>query len=716
MQKSIFVVAAMIISSPLLAQDSTRVKQLNEVVVIATRTEKKVLDAPKSVTVITSRDFQQLPYQNVGDLLSRHEGIFVTGATQNPGALQYLYLRGSDARQTLIMVDGVKLSDASTVDNAIDVSELSLANIERIEIVRGSQGTLYGSSAIGGSINIITKKHTKQGVNGNASLQAGTFGSKTFATNNLVNVGYSGGSGIYIRGGYANTISDGLNATIDNGTNTSGFKGNERDGFNKHDASVKAGFEKNGWDAYAAYRRVQQKADIDDGAYRDDENYVVQYTRNVYSYGIAKTINKGLSLKFFGGYTDTERRVDDDSSFIASNPSTYDGTVLKSKYTGNYLSNEAQADINFKNLSIVAGAGVTVEKMNVNSDLFFRSFNFTSTTKYDTLGIKATTAFGYARADWKLPFAGEQYLNLGGGLRFSNHSQFGNFITFEINPSVKASANTLVYANFSKGFNAPSLYQQFAPESDFTSGISRGNNRLKAEESFTAEAGVKSIIENIISFNLSVYHNQVEHYIDYAYLWERNKPVSSLGFMDYRGDVYLNTGKMLTTGFELGIQVAPSSKFEIGANASINLGKLEYDPFAIDTVKTQGYQVQLYGNGAFLNTGGEVNVKGLVRRPSTIVNINASYKPVQSLRFMLDIRGSGQRNDIFYDPNLGPFGALGRNSIKGYTLVNLAGFYTITKNVSVNVQFNNIFNKQYNDINGFTMRGRNVWLGLNLNL
>src|SRR5215216_6710116 len=192
MHKSIFVVAAMIISSPLLAQeDSSRVKQLNEVVVIATRSEKKVIDAPKSVTVITSKDFQQLPYQNVADLLSRYEGIFATGTFQNPGSLQYLYLRGADARQTLIMVDGVRLSDAATPDNSIDLSELSLANIERIEIVRGSQGTLYGSSAIGGTINIITKKHAKQGLSANANLQAGSFGNKTFATNNLLNAGYS---------------------------------------------------------------------------------------------------------------------------------------------------------------------------------------------------------------------------------------------------------------------------------------------------------------------------------------------------------------------------------------------------------------------------------------------------------------------------------------------------------------------------------------------
>ena len=708
MQKSVFVVAAMIIGSPLLAQDdSSRFKQLNEVEVIATRSEKKVLDAPKSVTVITSKDFQQLPYTSVADLLGRYEGVFSTGHFQNPGSLQYLYLRGADARQTLIMVDGVRLSDAATPDNTIDLSELSLANVERIEIVRGSQGTLYGSAAIGGTINIITKKFAKTGFTGNANLQAGSFGSKTFAANNLVNVGYSHASGVYARAGYANTISNGFNSTIDNGSNAGGYQGNERDDFNKHDLSAKLGFDKNGWDVYGSYRRVQQKADIDDGAYKDDENHVIHYNRDLYAYGIGKTINKDLSLKFFGGYTSTERRDDDDSSIISESPATYDASVLKSKYTGQYFSNEAQANFTFGKFAVVAGAGITTEKMNVNSSLFFRSFNYTSESKYDTLGIKARTVFGYARGDWAIG-----RLNVGAGLRYSNHSQFGNFVSFEINPSVKASEHSLVYANFSKGFNAPSLYQQFAPESDFTSGITRGNNNLDPEKSFTAEVGLKSIIENTITFNFSLYHNQVDNYIDYAYLWEKGKPVSSLNFLDYRGDVYLNTGKLITTGFEIGTQVIFSPKFEISANASINIGKLEYDPAAIDTAKTQGYQVQLYGNGAFLNTTTEV--KGLVRRPSNIFNLNATYKPAQQLRFLLDVRGTSDRKDVFYDPDLGPFGALGRNGIEGYTLVNLAGYYTISKHVSVNLQLNNIFDKEYSDINGFQNRGRNVWVGLNV--
>lgn len=72
-------------------------------------------------------------------------------------------MRGANSNHTVIMVDGMRLSDPSSVDNALDLGELSLTNIERIEIVRGAHSTLYGSSAIGGAVNIITKKNDRLG-------------------------------------------------------------------------------------------------------------------------------------------------------------------------------------------------------------------------------------------------------------------------------------------------------------------------------------------------------------------------------------------------------------------------------------------------------------------------------------------------------------------------------------------------------------------------
>src|SRR3981081_280865 len=106
MKKKILFVAAVLIGSRLTAQDSSRFKNLNQVTVTGTRTEKKIAEVPKSITVFVAKDLENLPYQNIADLLSRSEGIFATGTFQNPGSLQYLYLRGADARQTLIMIDG----------------------------------------------------------------------------------------------------------------------------------------------------------------------------------------------------------------------------------------------------------------------------------------------------------------------------------------------------------------------------------------------------------------------------------------------------------------------------------------------------------------------------------------------------------------------------------------------------------------------------------
>jgi vitamin B12 transporter len=220
MKKVLLIVAAASFSSPLPAQtpaagepaDSTHFRELAEVTVTTSRKEEKILDAGKSITVFTGADFQHLPYQNVADLLGRAAGVYTTGTFQNPGALQYLYLRGADARQTLVMVDGVKLSDASTPDNGLDLSEISLNNVERIEIVRGAQGTLYGASATGGVINIITQKNRKNGISGHAGETAGTFGQGTSALNSTAGLSYSSRGVFYIRGDLFNSTNRGLNA------------------------------------------------------------------------------------------------------------------------------------------------------------------------------------------------------------------------------------------------------------------------------------------------------------------------------------------------------------------------------------------------------------------------------------------------------------------------------------------------------------------------
>ena len=114
--------------------DTTKSMELKQVTVTATRSEKNPMEVGRSVTVISNEQIKTSGANTVAELLSQQEGIFSVGTGQNPGQLQNIFMRGANSNQTLIMVDGVRMTDPSGTDNAIELSELSLANIERVEI------------------------------------------------------------------------------------------------------------------------------------------------------------------------------------------------------------------------------------------------------------------------------------------------------------------------------------------------------------------------------------------------------------------------------------------------------------------------------------------------------------------------------------------------------------------------------------------------------
>ena len=125
-----------------------------EVVVTATRRQQEALEVPQHVTVITAEEIQRSASRNLGDLLKSSSGVSVTSYGQE-GSLQSLSLRGSTSSQVLVLVDGLR---APGSHGGADLSMIPLENVERIEIVRGGASALYGADAVGGVVNIITKK------------------------------------------------------------------------------------------------------------------------------------------------------------------------------------------------------------------------------------------------------------------------------------------------------------------------------------------------------------------------------------------------------------------------------------------------------------------------------------------------------------------------------------------------------------------------------
>lgn len=130
---------------------------LGEVVITASKTPTSERETTKPVTTITQAEIRKTPGLTVSELLNRQTGIMINGAASSPGKDKSVYLRGAATQYTLILIDGFPVTDPSSEGGAFDLRLLSLENVERIEIVKGSMSTLYGSDAIAGVINIITK-------------------------------------------------------------------------------------------------------------------------------------------------------------------------------------------------------------------------------------------------------------------------------------------------------------------------------------------------------------------------------------------------------------------------------------------------------------------------------------------------------------------------------------------------------------------------------
>src|SRR5690554_678414 len=136
--------------------------RLADMVVTAAGFEQKVTDAPASISVISQEDLRQNRYTNLAQALDGVEGVDIRQGTGKTGGLN-ISLRGMPSEYTLILIDGRRQNPAGNVTpNGFGETSTSfmppMSAIERIEVIRGPMSTLYGSDAMGGVINIITKK------------------------------------------------------------------------------------------------------------------------------------------------------------------------------------------------------------------------------------------------------------------------------------------------------------------------------------------------------------------------------------------------------------------------------------------------------------------------------------------------------------------------------------------------------------------------------
>ena len=689
--------------------DTSKVYTLNEVIISASRIEQKASTVGRNVSVISSEDIEQSLANNVSDLLAEQAGIHMIGNNQTPGSLQQGFLRNSNSRHSVIMIDGVRISDPSTVNNSADLSELSLAGVERIEIVRGSHSTLYGSSAIGGVINIITKKKGADGFNIDVNTDQSLLNRETWSSQNSMMLNYTTPNGFYADAGFSHRYSNGLDATIDTVSSTNTFNPRDRDAFRKLDLIGKAGFKSERSDIYLSIRNEDQNSEVDQGAYNDDDNAFVEFQRSLYTYGASYDFNESIKVGYDGAYSDLGRNFVNDSSVVNA-AGSYDGTYVETNASGTLWEHALTATFKTNHLQSIAGAEASIQTMDSRNYIYSRSsFGvFEQVTDLDSLDLKETiySAFIHTEIDGGIINNALEPFSLVLGSRYSHHNNFGGHVTYEVNPKIRLSDSSLLYLAVSTGYNAPSLYQLNTPEQGFGAFTNRGNANLEPEKSISYELGIKQDFGDILNLEFSLFRTEVSDVIEYIYLWNGDTPIIDLTGADYLGDTYLNISRQEINGMELKLDFRPSSKVSLSGNLSLTDATLVFSENNIDRSYTGGNHVQIFESGAFVT--GKEEIEGLTRRPDASAALRAEYKPESDFRFMASTRFVGSRDDVYYSANLGPFGAQDRSRISGYNITDLGVGYTLSQNISIAAKVTNLFDTDYVEINGFRTRGRGV--------
>jgi vitamin B12 transporter len=459
---------------------------LEEVIVTANKIEQKQNTTGKVVTVITAAQLNAHAGQTVAQVLSEQAGLHLPGALSNPGTVPSIYMRGASSGRTLILIDGAPVGDPSMISNEFDLNLIPLAQIERIEILKGSQSTLYGSDAIGGVINIITKK--KAGSFVNVASSTGTYGNKTnqIAFNGSV-------AKINYTLGFENQRSDGFSAAIDK-NNTGNF---DRDGYKNNSWFTKLNYAiNNQWSLQASTRKTSYKASIDYGAFKDDKD---QYFNNA-------TTMSGLQLKYKKDKTVFQfqyQYTTQDRSYLNDSADRTHMIFENNVYAGK---------THFADVFLSKSIGQNVQWI-IGSDYRYGAYNQTyeSISGWGPYNENFKDTFQFQNSLYGsllINDAAKKWL-LELGARYNHHSRYGDNQTFTISPSYVIKPGLRIISSISSGFKAPSLYQ-----------ISY-NTALKAETSVNAELGVdyksNPVDARVVYFNRTINNGIDYNYIDYNF-------------------------------------------------------------------------------------------------------------------------------------------------------------------------------------------------------
>ncbi len=499
---------------------------LEEVVVTATRVETPIEEIASSMTVISSKEIERKQKATVSEVLKGIQGLDVV-QTSGVGRDTSIFIRGANSEHTLVMIDGVEVNDPISPGRSYDFAHLTVDNIERIEVLRGPQSTLYGSDAIGGVINIITKKGEGK-PKFFASVEGGTF--MTFRES----------AGVSGENNWVN-YSLGLSRFDTNGISAANKKdGNyERDGYENTSLSARLGFApKETLDVDLIFHYINAKTELDNfgGVGGDDPNYIQKSKQLLFKTQVGLSLfDQFWTQKLAFATTDNDRDVKnkkDDQHPFDSERGHYDGQLIKFDWQHNIQLHKTNG-LTF---------GLEYEEEEGKSRYYWES----QWGPGESLFPKKTANMkGYYIQD-QIKLWDRFFGTL--GIRIDDHSRFGSETTYRIAPAyLIKETGTKIKGTYGTGFKAPTLYQLYAPA---TLWGPIGNKDLKPEKSKGWDFGVEqNLLKNKVILGATYFRNDFKDLIQFD-----------------MGQGYINIAKAKTEGIELFASAKPIDDLTLQIN------------------------------------------------------------------------------------------------------------------------------------------------------
>lgn len=624
MKKFLFFVTAASISSYTFAQTDTSVKNLDEVIVTANRVEQKQSQTGKVVTVIGKEILQRSQGRTLSQVLNEQAGITINGALNNAGTVQTVYMRGANSGRVLVLLDGIPVGDPSFINNEFDLNFMSVNDVERIEIARGAQSTLYGSDAVTGVINIITiKKDLNKPLAFKSTLSAGNY--NTYR-GNLQAYGKKGKFSYQTR--LTGIRTGGFSAAYDSSRN----QDFDRDGYNGQLAAASVTYQANKQLSFRSFFQYSgYKSDVDGGVFRDDKDFTIN-NRNLTTGAGFRYTGKGITVNANYQYSQHRRNFLNDSASISG----FSKYMEESYYSRSHFG-EVFATIHL-------GAGFTLLQ---GLDHRYGTYNsrFLSISSFGPFeDIFPDTSVSQSSLYSSLMYASPHqkfHFEIGG--RANQHSRYGRNETWTFNPTYAFNDKLRLFGSIATGFKAPGLYQLYS---------SFGNNELKPEKSINYEIGIEYKIaaakHRLVSFYREINDGMDFDYINYKYFNFSRQVVR--GF-EYEG-VYKISSVLQLSGNYTFITGNDNTQSRITFNdTSYNYllrrpkhqfnGTISYQPFSKLSLNISArYISDRFDTGGFAS-------KDLSLSSYWLLNCYIDYKPKEWMRFFVD--GQNLTNRTFFD-------------------------------------------------------------------